>query len=262
MDAAKQMKTTIAFFGDSFVGGYAGWIEYLCKKNNYECINLGKPGADPIFVIEEWDRFNKSGQTADICVYAHTCTTRLYYPDKSVPFTQGNIEAMFYGYPPKHLPKKHPAVIAAKHYYDHLDFPSANIMRTKIVPMGVDRYISDTNKSFSKIVHMWSFAPHRINKESNRDVAESSWGFDLYSGTNIVLDFANLCAIEPGSSENIKMDQRPNHFSKYATKFVYDVMSTAIAQPMGTKLDFTPYVNKESTWEDYKEALKKIKETL
>lgn len=252
----------IAFFGDSFVGSNDGWISYLCQKDEYECVHIGKPGADPIFVIEEWDKFNNSGQTADICIYAHTCTTRLYYPDKSVPFTQGNIEAMYYGYPPKHLPKSHPAVIAAKHYYDHLDFGSANTMRTKIVPMGVDQYISQTNKAFKKIIYMWSFAPYRSDKDPKTDIAEPSWGFDLHYGTNIVLDFANLCLIEPRPVQNVKQDPRPNHFSSKATGFIYDLMSTAILQPQGTKIDFTPYVNKSSTWNDYVDALKKIKEKL
>lgn len=261
MDATEQMKQTIAFFGDSFVGGELGWIEYLCKYKNYQCVNIGKKGADPIFVIEEWNEFNKSGKTADICIYAHTCTTRLYHPDKEIPFTQGNIEAMFYGYPPTHLPKKHPQVIAAKHYYDHLDFSSANHMRTKIIPMGVDRLISDTNKSFNKIIHMWSFAPYRYDKDPITDIAETSWGFDMKSGTNIILDFANLSIVEPGKVP-VKWDQRPNHFSDKAAPFIVDLMLTAIAQPLGTELDFTPYVTKSSKWEDYVDALKKIKEKL
>jgi hypothetical protein len=261
MDATEQMKQTIAFFGDSFVGGYFGWIEDLCEKNNYQCLNIGKMGADPIFVIEEWDKFNNSGQAADVCIYAHTCTTRLYYPDKNIPFTQGNIEAMFHGYPPTHLPKKHPAVIAAKHYYDHLDFESANRLKTKIIPMGVDRYIEETNKAFKKIIHMWSFAPYRYDKDLKTDVSDSSWGFDMHSGTNIVLDFANLSIVEPGWV-SAQWDSRPNHFSKKADSFIIDLMLTAIAQTPGTKLDFMQYINKSSKWEDYVDALKKIKEQL
>ncbi len=255
------MKQTIAFFGDSFVGSNSGWIKEFCENHNFINVHTGKSGADPIFAIEEWDKFNNSGQSADVCIYAHTCTDRLYYPDKSVPFTQGNIEAMFHGYPPKHLPKSHPAVIAAKHYYDHLNFGSANLMRAKIFPLGIDSFISETNKAFGKIVHMWSFAPERNVKDPRAEVSEVSWGFDMHSGTNIVLDFANLSIVEPGRVP-MKWDDRPNHFSKKASTFLIDLMLTAIAQPQGTKIDFSTYVSKTSKWEDYVDALKKIKEQL
>ena len=256
------MKKTIAFFGDSFVGATYGWIKEICENYNFISVHIGKPGADPIFIIEEWDRFNNSGRTADVCIYAHTCTDRLYYPDKNIPFTQGNVESMFYGYPPKHLPEKHPAVIAGKHFYDHLNFDSANRMRAKIFPLGVDRFISETNKAFKKIIHIWSFAPQReYLKDPRAEVAEASWGFDLSSGTNIILDFANLSIVEPGRVP-MEWDDRPNHFSEKASPFIIDLMLTAIAQPQGTKIDFTPYVSKTSKWDDYIEALKKIKEKL
>lgn len=255
-------KQTIAFFGDSFVGANFGWVRELSETYKFVNVHIGKPGADPIFVIEEWDKFNNSGQTADVCIYAHTCTDRLYYPDKNIPFTQGNVEEMFYGYSSKHLSKKHPAVIAAKHYFDHLNFVSANRMRAKIFPIGVDQYISETNKAFKKIIHMWSFAPQREDiRDPRADVSEVSWGFDMHSGTNIVLDFANLSIVEPGRVP-MKWDDRPNHFSAKASPFIIDLMLTAIAQPQGTKIDFTPYVSKASKWEDYVEAFRKIKEKL
>ena len=87
-------KKTIAFFGDSFVGIFQGWVEELCKKNDYECVHIGKPGADPIYAFEQWDKFNSSGQKADICIYAHTGVERLYHPDKDTGITNGIVEAM------------------------------------------------------------------------------------------------------------------------------------------------------------------------
>lgn len=262
-------KKTIAFFGDSFLGNLGGWAEALCKKNNYECVNIGKSGADPIYVFEQWDKFNSSGKTADICIYAHTGPERLYHPEKAAGLTNGVVAAMVNNEMPLFPIENSRRTIKAAHdYYTYLNFGTADTIRSKIIPLGIDKLMKDTNVAFGKIIHIWSFAQYRYNFANNNWTADCSWTLtDTDAGSNILLDLSTLSAVEPGFIPNEKFDSRTNHFSNKANPFMCELMeftiaNTDFASDKKVVVDFRPYVNRDSRWNEYLDAFKKIKRDL
>ena len=263
MDKANMSKT-VAFFGDSFVGKYEGWLKFFCENYNYECLHVGKPGADPIYSFEKWKTFNENFQgSVDICVYAHTEPSRLYHPDSNIGITAGVAAD-----PPK-LHRKlidndYEYLKAASDYFKYLVFGNAESLKSILYPMGIDRYIEDNNRVFKKIIHLWSFAPIRKYKPDLKGwAAESSWPFQMKTGMNIILDLTNLSASEPGYIAENKFDHRPLHFSLEYSWLLPEIINTAIKNYAdGACLDFQPYVNEYSAWKDYIEAYNKIKKDL
>jgi hypothetical protein len=258
-------KKTIAFFGDSFLGNLGGWVAVLCKKHDYQCVHIGKSGADPIYVFEQWDKFNRSGQKADICIYAHTGVERLYHPDKAAGLTNGVVEAMVKNEIPLFpIENSRKTIKAAHDYYTYLNFEAADGMRTKIIPLGIDKLMKDTNVAFGKIIHIWSFAQHRYNFSNNNWTADSSWSLsNTVSGSNILLDLSTLSSVEPGFKHE-RFDSRVNHFSNRVNPFMCGLMEFAIEQTdfasdKKVVVDFRPYVDRNSQWKDYLDAFEKIK---
>jgi hypothetical protein len=263
-------KKTIAFFGDSFLGKCEAWLELLCNENDYECVHIGKPGADPIYVFEQWNNFNNSGEKADICIYAHTGPERIYHPSPIMGLTNGVVDAMINNKIPLPAIENSLQTIKAAHlFYNYLSFESSDNARAIIIPHGIDRVMKQTNKSFKKIIHLWSFAQFRINHRPPSWVADSTWFLvNLESGSNVLLDLSNLSAIEPGFL--IKppgFDPRPCHFSKESWNFIKDIVNLAIEKTdfennVKTNIDFRPYVNIDSTWNNYVNAFDIIKQQL
>lgn len=259
-------KKTIAFFGDSFLANYRGWIEELCKKNNYECIHLGKPGADPIYVFEQWDKFNCSGQKADICIYAHTGSERIYHPDSSASLTNGVVAAMIENnidLPPIENSRK--TIKAAHDYYTYLSFGSADTLRSTIIPLGIDKQMKISNVSCGKIIHIWSFAQHRCNFSNDNWTADASWNLiNTESGSNILIDLSSLSSVEPCFIKGTRFDSRPNHFSNAANTFMsslldFTINKTNFAVDEKAVIDFRPYINRDSKWHDYLISFEKLK---
>lgn len=254
---------TIAFFGDSFVGKYEGWVKHFCETYNYECLHTGKPGADPIYSFEKWKEFNESCQEqVDVCVYAHTEPSRLYHPDPTMGITSGVAAD-----PPKLVrkltDKDYEYFKAASGYYRHLIFSNAEQLKAMLFPMAIDRYIEEHNRVFKKIIHIWSFAPVREYAGLNGWTAKSSWPFEMKSGMNIILDLSNLSAAEPGYIMEQKFDHRPLHFSQEYSWFVPAILNTAITYyGQGDSLDFRSLVNEHSTWDDYIAAHTTIKRNI
>lgn len=263
-------KKTIAFFGDSFLGKFESWLELLCNENDYECVHVGKPGADTLYVFEQWNNFNNSGKTADICIYAHTGYERIYHPSPILGLTSGVVDAMIKNKLPLPLIENSSQTIkAADLFYKYLSFESSDHVRAIIIPSGIDRVMKQTNKSFKKIIHLWSFAQFRQNHRPPNWVAESTWSLvNLESGSNVLIDLSNLSAIEPGfSPPTAGFDQRPCHFSEKSWNFIKDVVELAIEKTdfendVKHNLDFRPYVNIDSTWDNYVNAFNIIKHQL
>lgn len=253
-------KKTIAFFGDSYVAKWPGsWMEHICEKNNYECLHLGKLGADPYFVLESWLKFNDSGQRADICVYAHTEVGRIYHPSQHVPLTWGCISATVNKKMSMIIDQK--AVQAAYDFLTHFSFVEEYNIKSQIIPRGIDRYIAEKNRAFDKIIHLWSFAPARPNKEFHNSPADSTWGFEMNSGVNVMLDLSNITRVEPGYPEDIgnRKDPRANHFSPLAFDFLNDIVTFAASVPNGTQLGPGKTLDRNSKWHDYLVAWEQIK---
>lgn len=263
-------KKTIAFFGDSFLGKRESWIELLCEENNYECVHIGKPGADPIYVFEQWNNFNNSESLADICIYAHTGPERVYHPSKHAGLTQRVVESMINNRIPLPSIENSSKTIKAAHYfYSYLRFDSADHVKSTVFPVGIDQIMKQTNKSFKKIIHLWSFAQFRTNHRPQRWLSESTWSLvNLESGSNVLLDLSNLSGVEPGWYDpSVGFDQRPCHFSKESWNFVKDIVELAIEKTdfennVKTNIDFRPYVNIDSNWQDYLNAFDTIKQQL
>lgn len=262
-------KTTIAFFGDSFVGKYEGWIEELCKLNNYECVHIGKPGADAIYSFEKWDIFNKSGKKADICIYSHTSSERLYHPDSCFGLTNGVVAAMATNkmeLPPIYNSRK--TINAAHEYYTYLSFERADSYKAIIIPIGIDKLMVENNVAFGKIIHLWSFAQYKGKFRNGNWPADADWSLiNTESGTNVLLDLSSASFAEPGFILPDPYDHRPNHFSNSANKFMCDLLKFAIEKTnfaSNTKavLDFRPYLKIDNTWNGYSSALEKIKRDL
>jgi hypothetical protein len=244
---------SIAFFGDSFVAKKEGWIDYMARHHDYNVEHLGKTGGDYIYSLEKWIEFNKSQKLVDVCVIAHTHTSRLYHPDPDVPLTSGVVAGMIDGtFADSKLNKNDPLVRAAMDYYLYLDFPSAAIIRNDVLIMGADRYIKENNTSFIKMIHLWSFAPRRDNKDSSLP-QEVSWPFEMMSGVNVKLDLCNLSCVEPGFIDE-KFDTRPLHFSPFAYQFMTDLITVAAKAEDGTVIDFS-HLPTRSKWKDYVEVL-------
>lgn len=263
---------TIAFFGDSFLGKCEGWLELLCKENNYECVHIGKPGADPIYVFEQWNNFNNSDNITDICIYAHTSSERIYHPSSTLSLTTGVVDAMNNNRLPLPLIENSSKIIkAAQYFYSYLSFESADHVKATVFPVGIDQLMKQTNKSFKKIIHLWSFAQFRTNHRTPRWISESNWSLvNLESGSNVLLDLSNLSGVEPGWSNDIittGLDQRPCHFSKVSWSLVKDIVELAIEKTdfennVKTNIDFRPYINIDSNWNDYVNAFDIIKQQL
>lgn len=247
------MKKRIAFFGDSFCGGFEGWVESFCKKKDFECVHIGKKGADPYYVIKSWVDFNQNNNNIDYCIYFHTEGSRIYHPSRDYGLTTGVVEGVFNGTYNHNLSKEDPVLIAAKAFNDHLNFPEINDIKNIVCSAGADQLIKQTNKAFSKIVHFWSFAPIRRGGGVVRDV---EWTVPITSGTNVILDMCNLSSVEPGYTPHL-FDQRALHFSKEAEPFLFDLVDTAIN--VDGEIDFRPYITKKSKWTDYINAFEKIK---
>jgi hypothetical protein len=262
------MSKRIAFFGDSFVGNYNGWIKKLCIENEYECVHIGKNGSDNLYPFEQWKKFNENyNHYVDICVYAHTECHRLYnrHPkvglNSSTSFNTVSAEWVAKGYISNDYLK------AVRDYYRFVLDDNEADMKSTLIPLGVDRYMNENNNLFEKIIHIWSFAQQRIyppnTPSSVSATAKSIWNMDIISGANIVLDLSNLSAVDPDINVVNGMCQRPLHFSSTATPFVCELLETAIAfYKKGLVIDFRPYVDERSVWNDYIEAFKKIKHGL
>lgn len=259
-------KKTIAFFGDSFLGKLEGWLKVLCKENNYKCVHIGKPGADPIYVFEQWNNFNRSGQLADICIYAHTGPERIYHPSKHAGLIQGVVESMIENnidLPPIENSRK--TVKAAHDYYTYLSFSSADTLRSTIIPLGIDKQMKISNVSCGKIIHIWSFAQHRCNFSNDNWSADASWSLiNTESGSNILIDLSNLSTAEPNFIKDIRFDSRPNHFSNAANTFMsslldFTINKTNFAVDEKAVIDFRPYINRDSRWHDYLISFEKLK---
>jgi len=263
------MSKNIAFFGDSFVGDYAGWIKEFCTENNYRCIHLGKPGSDNIYPFEKWKKFNEThNQHVDVCVYAHTECFRIYNRHSQVginfltAFDDVSSEWVSNGYVSKDY------LNAVRDYFKFvLDTNDAD-MRSILIPLGIDRYMNEYNKVFEKIIHIWSFAPNRIYPENNNGsmtvACESTWHItNMLSGANIILDLSNLAAVDPDINIVNGRCQRPLHFSSTVSPFVSEIIKTAVLYyKKDLVIDFRPYVDQNSVYNDYLNALKKIKQGL
>lgn len=258
------MTKTVAFFGDSFVGKYEGWVQTFCENYQYNCLHVGKPGADPLYVFEKWKLFNETyNNDVDICIYAHTEPTRLYHPDADMGITAGVVS-----HHPKFLSKltddNYEYLKAASSYFKHLVFGNVESLKSIIFPLGIDRYIEDNNRVFKKIIHLWSFAPVRTYKNDLKGwTAKSSWPFSMKTGMNIILDMTNLSASDPEYIVENKFDHRPLHFSLNYSWLVPEIIQTAIENyTEGGNLDFRSYVDEYSTWNNYIEAYNNIKKDL
>ena len=261
------MSKKIAFFGDSFVGGYEGWIEVFCKQHNFECVHVGKYGADQIYPFVQWQKLNDTYEgKIDVCVYSHTDAHRLFHEDLSVNINHNTL----YGNKDK-LDNwlnsglvTHQYINAAKDYFKYLQHPLETKMRNLLIPIGIDKFINDNNRVFDKIVHLWSFAQNREYVYKNITwKANTTWYFDIVSGMNIILDLTNLSASEPQFQLIDGFCRRPLHFSLENSDFLCDILHTAIKYyEKGSSLDFRPYINIDSNWNDYVEALRKIKNVL
>jgi hypothetical protein len=248
---------TVAFFGDSFVGKKEGWIEYFSLHNDYQIEHIGKTGGDYIYALEKWDRVNRNQKLIDLCVYAHTHTSRLYHPDPLVPLTSGVVAGMLEGkFRDSKLDKNDPVIQAAMNYYLYLDFPSAASIRNTALIMGADRFIKENNVSFVKIIHLWSFAPHRVNNDEVLQ-QEVGWPFEMHTGVNVKLDLCNLSRVEPGFVDE-EFDPRPLHFSPFAYQFMSDLIMVASKADDGTVIDFS-HVSTKSKWRDYVDILETYK---
>lgn len=258
-----MINKTVAFFGDSFVGNFEGWIKHFCVNYNYTCLHTGKPGADPVYSFEKWKYFNETYQDqVDFCVYAHTEPNRLYHPEPDMGITSGTAAD-----PPKLINKitdpNYSYWKAACQYYKHLVFPQAEDLKALLFPMAIDRYLEENNRVFKKIIHIWSFAPIRRYAGKSGWTAISSWPFDMKSGMNIILDLSNLSAAEPGYRMERQFDHRPLHFSLEYSWFVPEILNTAITYyDKNGSMDFRPLVDENSTWDDYIKAHKIIKGNL
>jgi hypothetical protein len=257
------MSKTIAFFGDSFVGKYEGWVKHFCLTYDYECLHIGKPGADPVYPFEKWKTFNETYEgEVDVCVYAHTEPSRLYHPSETMGITSGVASD-----PPKLfrklVDKDYFYFKAAADYFKHLVFGNAEMLKSILFPMGIDRYIEENNRVFKKIIHIWSFAPERRYREGLTGwSAVTAWPFDMRTGMNVILDLSNLSAAEPNYVIE-QWDHRPLHFSHEYSHFVPEIIDTAINHYKdGGSLDFRPLVNEFSTWDDYVTAYNILKRKL
>lgn len=245
---------TIAFFGDSFVAKNEGWIEYFCKKENYQVRHIGKTGSDVIYPFEKWLEVNSSKEVIDVCVYCHTSASRLYHPDYDVPLTEGVVEGVHKNIFTTKYKKESSVMQAAQNYYLYLDFATANEIKSVIIPMGIDRYMKEHNTTFLKIIHLWSFAPNRYGQKETKNV---HWPFELVSGVNVKLDLSNLSSVEPGKIKE-DFDSRPLHFSPFAYTFMSDLLSLAINSDEKPVIDFS-FLSEDSRWDDYQEVLEKYK---
>jgi hypothetical protein len=255
------MDKTIAFFGDSFVGQYQGWIEYFCRKYSYKCLSVGKPGADPVYSFLKWKKFNETYDgIVDICIYAHTASDRLFHPDAHMPLVNNVVND-----PKKYLRTysrlsrdEKLTLNAAKQYYNYLSFPEADSIKSIIYPLGIDRFMKENNKVFKKIIHLWSFS---LFSKNRRDLNKIEWPLKICSGMDVRLDLTNLSVLEPGNKNEkwINEDTRPLHFSLESNDFIVDIINTAIEKYERQVLDFNLYTDKNSSWEDYVLALEKLK---
>lgn len=260
------MSKTVAFFGDSFVGKYEGWLKHFCLTYHYDCLHTGKPGADPVYPFEKWKDFNETYQgEVDVCVYAHTEPSRLYHPDPAMGITSGTAAD-----PPKlHrklTDKDYEYFRAASGYYRYLIFGNAEILKGILFPLGVDRYIEKYNRVFKKIIHIWSFAPDRRHSKGLTGwTAKSEWHCCdvMNSGMNVILDLSNLSAAEPNYIQTEQFDHRPLHFSHEYSWAVPQIIDTAIEHySKGGALDFRPLINEYSKWDDYLAAHTTLKRNL
>lgn len=245
---------TVAFFGDSFVAKYEGWIEYFCRHEEYKTVHVGKNGGDPIYAFERWVDFNNKSKVVDLCIYAHTSVSRLYHPDADVPLNEGVVEGVLRNEFKTKLDEKDVIFKAAADYYLHLDNTKANWFKSIIVPMGIDRYIRENNTTFVKIIHLWSFAPFLNNM--TKDCELNAWPFEMTSGVNIKLDLHKLSCVEPGYIEE-KFDTRPLHFSPLAYNFMANLIRVAIKAEDGTALDFKHFTKRK--WREYENVLENYK---
>ena len=260
---SKKHKKTIAFFGDSFCGQYDGWIESYCKQNNLQCIHIGKRGGDPLYVLNSWLTFHNSfpnpQQHIDYCIYFHTESSRIYHPSPKIGLTTGVIEAV--SNRQLHDPNLNPhdpMMKAARDYNRYLNFPEIVDLKNVIASIAADRIIGETNRLFNRVIQFWSFAPvrrHEYKKSRRNGIPISEWPYRLRTGTEVILDLANLSIVEPGNP-NVNWDTRPLHFSEQATEFMHTLLDTAINSDRA--LDFRNYVDENSVWEDYVRALEQI----
>lgn len=257
-------KKTIAFFGDSFCGGYHGWIESYCEQNNLECLHLGKYGADTLYVLNSWLIFHNSRtnpqKNIDYCVYFHTESNRIYHPSPKIGLTTGVVEKIFKGqFHNPNLDIHDPMLKAARDYGRYLNFTEILDLKNIVASIAADRIIGETNRLFDRVIQFWSFAPVRkyatSKKALKKGILTSEWPFKLLTGTEVILDLANLSMVEPGNPK-ITEDTRPLHFSDQATEFMHTLLDTAINSDRS--LDFRNYVDENSEWEDYIRALKQI----
>ena len=84
-----------------------------------------------------------------------------------------------------------------------------------------------------------------------------------------MLDLSNLSGVEPRWSEKTAagFDQRPCHFSKESWNFIKSIVELAIEKTdfennVKTNIDFRPYINIDSKWDDYVTAFDIIKQQL
>lgn len=256
---------TVAFFGDSYVAKYhESWLQHFCIKNNLKYVHLGKLGADPYYVLESWEKINDSGQQIDFCIYAHTEVGRIYHPSYDVPLTWGCVNSALNNEITMDIDRK--TLQAVFDFMSNFSYPQEYNLKSKIIPRGIDRFLAEKNKAFGKIIHIWSFAPIRANLEAHNTPADSEWGFEMNSGTNIMMDLSNLTRIEPGYP-NEKFDKpgyagidlRKGHFSPLAFDFLTDVLTFAIGLQNGTQVRLPEYINRHSTWNDYLNAWEQVK---
>lgn len=259
------MKKTVAFFGDSFVGKYEGWLQHFCEIYGYECLHVGKPGADQFYSLEKWIEFNNlhEDMSVDLCVYAHTESHRLYHSDPKLPLTSGVVRN--YTRMGPWTDEQKLVFKAAEQYYLYLYFSRIGDLKGIVVPMGIDQYINQNNKVFKKIIHIWGFAPIRMHDGISEDhyFARTTWPFEMISGMNIKLDLSNLSFADPNNKKQ-KIDSRPLHFSRRYSPFVSEILATAVKfYEKGRIIDFSPYIIQSNpTWEDYVDAFEQIKNKL
>ncbi len=262
------MTKTVAFFGDSFVGKYEGWVELFCKNYGYDCLHVGKFGADPIYPFEKWKSFNENFEgSVDVCVYSHTEPSRLFHPDPKIGITSG-----FAAEPGECIKMLKAANVnnyeeytkAVSKYYLYLVYDQAEKIKSVLFPLGVDRYIEDNNRVFKKIIHLWSFAPKRTYVPNLKGwTAKSDWPLTMKTGMNVILDLTNLSEAEPEYKLIGPFDQRPLHFSNEYSWLPSQILNTAVEYYVdGGSLDFRPLVSEYSTWDQYVEAYNKIKKDL
>lgn len=253
---------TIAFFGDSFVGQYIGWLEYFCEVFEYQCLSVGKPGGDFIYSFMKWKEMNETHQEkVDVCVFAHTEGSRLFHPDKDIAITfaiandHEKVVNLRQEKQISSLEKKQ--LNAAQSYYEYLYFREADNIKNILYPLGIDRFMKENNKTFKKIIHLWSFSPIQPGSFEDR-LGKSRWPFSIQSGMNVKLCLKSLSELDPFNKFE-EWDQRPLHFSIEHNQFISDILYTGIEKYQKKELNFEHYVGKNPTWQNYCKALEKIK---